>query len=626
MKTSNPEIDYRSKYPISKMSLGSKKGMFGDGVGKHLTPLVSRAPKVVLPGISTFDPLFLDFLRSLSNKINEDVPVDLGEDLFTRSGNFSSADSLRTVAGYMMNPMSYIPRNNQEYRASLGLKIGMDADERTIALNVWKLLFSAYMPAPIKVNRRSNSGPPRNTHDAVWKKEYAEWILKPDNLDKMLTALVKGDFLTIRNEYEIMPMMTVQKRDQVDTPGKVREVYDRDYAVSGGTKGGLHAADKRVVIDGREYEDFSATRARVINAGAWTSNCVLSMVSTGTMKGMFERYPSVFHVNTDEEIKKLVDGCHVFCGDVKEYDRSMDKEDMEIPHLAMREYWDERLAILSEVVYHSAYYSRPLELEGTRGVLVGNYEKYLEPQVVCGNRSGHALTSLIAKGNKVVDTLILFHKCGLRVIGNEETFLLGNGPINLINNGDDEIVYSKDKNLLERFKELRKDPLAGRYLITPEEGQAFSGRVLRVDNFGDVVYHPSPRPLTPFQKMYCPERSIRGTFRPYWAIGFIERANERGGTPAGEKMWEIHDQLFHDMLSRRFGSFWGLLATGMEESGLPFDAMTRVDKEVVEDPDKIYYKYSSEEVSDSILDKIMTNIPYSSFEESVKMTYRGAIL
>lgn len=625
--TSTKQNSYADKYPpVRRMQLGSKRNLFGDGKGKHLTPLVTRAPKQVMPNLFSFDPQFLEFLRKLSYEINDKVPVDLSPDLFTRSGNFSTADSLRTVSGYMMNPMSYIARDNAEYRASLGLKPAYEPDERKIALNVWKILFSAYQPAPIKVNKRSNGGPPRNTHDAEWKKDYAEWILDVDNLIPMLDAYQAGDFLTIRNKYEVMPLMTVQKRDQVDTPGKVREVYDRKYAITNGREGGLHPADKKVVIEGREYEDFSATRARVVNAGPWCQNCVLSMVSTGTMKSMFTRFPKVFHVNTEDEIKSVIDGSYIYCGDVKEYDRSMSQDALDVVHEAMSEFWDERLVTFSKTLYHSAYYSRPLEMDGTKGVLVGNYEDYLNPQVRSGNRSGHAFTSLVAKGNKVVDSLIIMHHMGLNVIGNELAYLEGRGPINVVNNGDDEIVYTPESKLMGRFKTFRADPKFGHYLVSPEEGQAFSGQVLRVENFGDTVYHPSPRPLTPFQKMYCPERGIGGLFRPYWAIGFVERANARGGTPAGEAMWEIHDRLFHDMLAPKIGSFWGILATGIAESGLPFEALTRIDKEVLEDPDKIYYKYSPDEVSDEVINKITTNVPFSAFEDAVKTLYRGNVL
>lgn len=627
--TSTPtSIDqYHARYGLPKpMTPGSKANVFGDGKKKHLDPLVTRRPKTTLPGLESFNPNSLEFLRAFSNKINEEVPVDLSEDLFTISGNYSSADTLRTVAGYMMNPMSYVPKNNAEYREQLGLKPKYDPRERQIALNVWRILFSCYKPTSIKVPKKSNSGPPRDTYDAAWKKSYAEWIFEPANMEGMLTATAKGDFLTLRNKYEHIYLMSLQKRDQVDTPGKVREVYDRQYAITNGREGGLHPADKHVVLYGQPYDDFSATRARVINAGPWPINVVMSMVSSGTMKGMFERFPTLFHTNTPEDIKAALDGNYIYCGDVKEYDRSMSQDAIDVPHEAMAEFWDERLALMSRCLYHSAYYSRPLELDGTKGVFVGNYEKFLLPQVLCGNRSGHNLTSLIAKGNKVVDTLLVLDKLGLPVLDNELTYLESKGAINMLNNGDDEVVYTPDKALIDAFEVKRADPKAGHYIVTPEEGQVFSGYINRVEKYGALEYFPSARPLTAFQKIYIPERPIGGNFRPFWAAGIMERVSNRSSTRASDKMWEIHDQLFHDILSPHIGSFYSIISDAVAQSGLSFEGYTAIDKEVLDDPDKLYHKFDPDEVTPSVLNMIVSNIEYETFEPLIDKYYRGHVL
>ena len=616
-----------SKYPpLKPMKPGSDRGMFGDGVASHNSPLVTRAAKEVLPGIRSTDPAFLKFLRSLADGLDAACPVDLDREKFTRTGIHQAFSSLKTVAGWMMNPMSYVAVDNADYIKHLGLRAELSAIEKQVGEELWDIIWEEYVPSKIKVAKMSQSGPRRNTHDHEWKKAFGEYVLQQDVLEEILQLHEAKDYIGLANKFEMLWIMYSQKRDQPDTAGKNREVMDLEYARSGGVGGHIKNADKTVVIDGVSYPDFSCTRARFIHAGPWAINVILSMISTGTMQSMFLRFPDVFHVNTAEQVKTLVDGHYIYAGDVKEYDRSMKSESIRIAHERCKKVWDHRLVDMSEHLYFSSYYAKPLSLDGLDGgsVIIGDYTSF-EPQVECGNRSGHAWTSLIAKVNKVWETLYVFHLCGIKVLGNVRNILLGRSDLKLINNGDDEVIYTKSKATMKRFEEVRSDVTKGGYVVAREDGQVYSGMVIRLVDEVNLVYEPCPRLATGFAKIYVPERSIGGLMRPFWYIGVAQRVNERDAHPMAEKAWEVHDKLYHDMLAPTYGGMYEMLTHHMRQGAKINALLSEADKEVLDDPSKLYYKYAEGDIHPEVVKLSTIHVAIESAAKSIKTYYTGSV-
>lgn len=509
---------------------------FANGSSSHGVPLISRKDVALLPGIYSFNPVVLDFQRKLVDELNKHLPVDLDSEGFTKTGIHANFDRLKCVAGYFMNPMSYTTVDNELYRTSeLGLRSGMNDVEKQIATEVWDLVWSEAAIKPVNVAKLSTSGMRRFTHDVQWKLSFAEWLFETDNFERMLNAVDKEDQLTLANEFETVYGMYIQKRGQVDSPGKVRKVFDLEYARTGGRKGREFAADKRVTIDGTDYDDFSAVRARVVQAGPWAVNCFLQIPATTAMHSLFERFPDTFHINTPEQTKAVTDGKFIYCSDVTEYDRSMDIADLRLQHEVMARYWDERIVKASWRLYVSPYYSKPLDINGKGGAWVGNPLDWSEAgELHSGNRSGHACTSLTAKVQKVIESLIVINHM-YPVVGRCRQFLQGKGAMGLVNNGDDEIIWARSLSDMERFKKLRADLSIGRYVVKPEVGQGFSGQLLCRDPVAPLYYTPKAKIHTTFEKMWVPERSIGGLHRKHWPIGVIDRVTNIMKTPEGQK-------------------------------------------------------------------------------------------
>jgi len=596
--------------------------LFTDGVGDHKKSLIVRNSMMVYPGVYSFDPPFLAFVDKLTNDLNDALPVDVDSNGFTKTGIHTDFSRLRTVAGYYMNPMSYVAVDNSEYRKSLGLRIGMSERERKIATEFWHLIWSSAKVVPVNVTKKSSAGMRRFSRDTQWKLDYAAWVMEPSQLERVLDATVSGDWLTLANEFEIVYGMYMQKRGQVDMQGKARWVFDYEYAVTGGTQGRNFEADKKVVLDGREYKDWSAVRARVVQAGPWAVNCFLQCIATPTMHAMFENFPSTFHVNTREQILQEIEGKAIFCSDVTEYDRSMDIEDIRLAHDVMAEYYDPRLATASMRLYEAPYYARPLELNGTEGRWVGDPTDW-DSKVIAGNRSGHAMTSLIAKGNKVIETLIVIDRM-YPVVGRVAAILRGEGVMGLINNGDDEVVWAISDKDLNAFKALRADLSVGRYVVEPEIGNGFSGLLLTKQ--GDRVYDPKPKVHTTFEKLLCPERAWGSFMRPYPSIGVLQRIDNIMATPQGRTAWELFIKNWRDMMTPTYGGFMDILEREHSRVELNVSGLTVADKAVLEDPDKLHYMYSASEVAERIVQATTSKIPIERVESFLRRYYHKGTL
>lgn len=616
--------EYKATYPaLPKVTADSDLGeLFANGVADHRKPLLTRQSLQLLPGVYSFDRPVLEFQRELSNLLDRELTPELDEEMFSTNGLQAPFAKLRSPAGYLQNPMSYKAVDNAKIREELKLHAGYTPRQRAIAREVWNLVWAECIASPVNVPKLSAGGMRRFSKDAQWKMAFAQWLLETDNCEQMLNAVDDADWLTLANEFETVYAMYTQKRVQLDAPDKIRLANDVRYALTGGRSGQRVPTDKRVVIDGKEWDDFAALRVRVIDAGPWTINCFLQIVSTGTMQSIFDRWPDVFHVNTAEEISAIVEGKYVYASDVSEYDQSMSKDAIDVVFETMVERYDERVVKAARRLYDAPYFARPLELGGKEGRWVGDPRDW-STTLNGGNRSGHAFTSLVAKVNKVAETLmVLDHMFPL--LGSCEKVLKGHLPFGLINNGDDEIVWFKVRADRKRFAAIRGDTKAGHYSVTPEVGQGFSGLLLV--RKGETSYAPSARLQTSLEKIWVPERGIGGRMRSHWPIGINVRIEGLMKSDMGQAVWDMHMSVYNKVLMPHYGDFRRILVEGMAnmtELDLHYNDLSEADKAVLSDPDKIHYKYRQSEIHPSVLEAIAAKMPASFSENFLRKYYKG---
>lgn len=621
-----PDQYSRRHHPLNQVGPNSPLGeLFSNGRAQHSVPLVDRKPREILPGMWSFDTPVLLFLRDAIKEWNAKLPVDLNEDGFTTTGIHATFNKLACPAGYLQSPMSAKVVDNTLLREELGLTPGYSPRQREIASMVWRKVWSRAIPSAVNVPKASAGGMRRFTHDVQWKLDYALWKTQPANYDRYLHMVESADCYGLANEYEIVFGMYVQKRLQLDEPGKVRMANDWEFAISGGLRGKRAPTDKRVEIDGTFWEDFSALRVRVIDAGPWAINCDLQIVATAHMRALFHDYPKTFHVNTPDQMTEIFNGKHIFCSDVSEYDQSMSKDAIAVAFEQMREWYPEGVVRAAERLYEAPYFAKPLELGGKRSDWIFNPMDWSK-RMQSGNRSGHAMTSLMAKVNKVIETLFILdimHGVNDR---NIDMWLRGQMSMGLVNNGDDEVVWAVAKRDIQRFKTLRSDLSLGHYKVEPEPGMGFSGNLLVLVDPINLTYMPTTRLQTPIEKCYVPERSIGGVLRPYWPVGWLDRIDSLHQTDAGRELWSIHNHYYDKHLKPQYGSHSSLIERGLRALPIQNHDLTAIDREVLVDPDKLHYKYTDDQVSKEVRSIITSNIPADYCAGFLRRYYRGALI
>lgn len=604
----------------------SNLGWMLRGFSRRNEPLPMRRSIEVLPGVYTYDDRLLQFIRQLSKELNEHPALKPELDtnsMVSANGVHTSFDRLRTVAGFASNPLGWISTDNTLLCDSLGLPQDFrNARHRMIFDEFFDLVWGSWKPTSIKVPKHSTMGLPLIwQYDANYKRAASVHLYK--NASDVFSMIGRHEWEALADKYGIIFCYNLNRRGQVDEPGKERKVNSLEYALSGGRSGERLVADKHVVLpDGREYPDFSATRERVVQGASWFINCMLQPISSGTMYALFHEYPTVFHHTDPQDIADAAfhEGDATF-SDVSQYDETMREFLLRRMFQRQRTFWPEHMVDAAEILYFAPYFSRPLDADGVRrGRFVGNPMNPIGEGVIAGNRSGHAFTSLVAKTMKVFDSLCVIDDIYKDVVGNVHHYLKDRGAIKLKNNGDDEGAIGSP-TAIEAYRKVRYDGQHGYFKIEPEKGQGFSGTLIRWKDTPLAI----PRLHTSLEKIYCPERPIGGIFRPRWPIGLLARLEAMEKHPVGHFATEIHRKLWHDMMQPHYGSFGDLLSGAMEQLPVQYDGLTSIEKEVLDDPEKLYYKYSDDDVSQAVLEEVCVRIHPSEFPWA-QAAYKGRLV
>lgn len=607
------------------------------------SPLVDRKPKELLLGVYSFDPVVLEYVRSLTFEFNKEFTPSLDDKKFvSKNGVHKSFDAMQTVAGYCSQPMSYTVVNNDLYCESLGLssKTFKRPRHKEIFWELMQLAFSQYKYRPLRVPKLSTAGFPTGTSSEVWKHRAGAWLLR--HMEEPLELVGKGSYWQLAKKYGVVFLYKQQKRTQVDPPGKKRWAFNLEYALSGGRRSEPVAVDKSVKLPGGDFSDFSAVRVRSIHGAPFLTNIPLQAISTGVLYALFDWAGPTFH-HTDMTViaeKIEVSGDAVF-SDISNYDMSMREFILRELMAVCREFMDERLVKWCETLLFAPYFTQPVAIpdgpggpgfSSLRPQMIGD-PRDPENAVIAGNRSGHAWTSLIAKLIKFWDTLCVIDDLTGDVVGNVREYATHKMPLKVVNNGDDEGLIGPPA-MVEAFRNYRfsQDSNPGYFAAEPEDGQIFSGFMFMKEE-GRV--RAVPRLHTTFEKIYCPERSIGGNFRPYWADGVEDRLTldlspnaDYSQNPSLGKALDIHNRLWHDKMAKKYGSLVQIIMQGkLLEPVREELALTRIEREIRDRPEKLIYKYTDEDVSPEFLKMIGgSSIMPHVYAPFIEQYYRGTIL
>lgn len=618
--------------------------VFGGSSTGHNTPLVSRRSREFLIGEQSFDPANLALQKKFFGQMAKDLPPrpDPISGL-SPDGVYADWAKGMSVSGYMADPIGYAPVRNGPLREKLGLSSVIPKPFLSIVKELSTYCFGEWVEADINVTPGSSAGWIGFRKDADWKRDYAKFVFEPSRIQKFLDMAFANDDVAFANEFETVWAYYAQKRDQIDSPDKKRLVYGYRYACDPEKYPNDHMYADKVVKDkftGKVWPDHSATRARLINAAPWAINVVLSSMSTGVMRSMFRRHPDVWHVNTPDHIERLINYHHVFHADASEFDQSHPTEALDALHEGASEFWDQRLVYVSQKLLYAPYYARPLSLVDGASAWVGKLFGGAK-EVQCGNRSGHALTSLLNKILMVAAYLYALHLAGYDVIGNMKYWLDGEGPIKFINNGDDTILYSKDRAALDVVIDKFVNKKTAIYAVALEKGGVFNGMPTILADSVKLIYKCVPNALNSISKIITPERPIynpssiaqlrkdeengKKIFRKYWYLGL------------GDKIANAYKDSVTNHVFTTFVSMWATERRGSLTIPEMLDAarlrvppiradLTDKDLQVLDDPRKLHYKFTRDEISPEVLEQTTSKVESITFLHFIKTAFKGTIV
>lgn len=642
--TASAEALFRKRFPKLPGCRGKLSGLFPMGPGIHNKPLVSRRSINVLPGMQSFEPRRMAFVETFAKAMRETFPATFDEtDGTPHSASTSDPMRLCTLSGFEAGPMTYLPVNNDALRASLGLR-DMNPLEKSIFKALGEVVSEEWDLSHLNINKESITGFRQFTRSAEWKELFAAFALSDP--ERVRSHWEKDDLIGLCDEFEMVLCLYVGKRPMVDSVGKVRYANDYEYAMSAGQKGSRVEVDKQVEINGKVWDNWCAARLRLINQGNFAVNIFLSAITTGTLNTMMRRWPKVFHTTTRDQIKELIDGHYIWTSDVKEFDQSISIEMLRSFRDGLKMHWAPWLMDMMDRYTCAPYFTRPVGFgyDKSKGHFVGDpFSK--EPQVIAGNRSGDQGTTVYAKNVKVGETLCVIARMEMyhgRLLDGSYDIkqfvrdgLDGKLVIKFINNGDDEIIYTKDRAAYLEFLALRSEKNSKQLLhVSVEMGRGFSGNcILNDPNGPPLTYLVYSMLLTPFTKIHAPERDV--SLRPFYAVGLTEQLlGSSQDNPLMAQAWDLHNEVYAKTIGVDYPSIATYAARGM--ANLPpvpdkyaLYQLTAYDRVVLADPDKRHYSHPIEGMSDLgrfFLSKVVKGVNASQTVKFAGLYYSGTVV
>lgn len=579
---------------------------------------------------------------------------DFAESPIAKECNFVGFGRVLNYPGYPSSPYSLPNIDN-----SLG-----DVDLRPEFVEdltmTFKVLFGEYPDhlgrRPLTLRRAANSGLPLFTRDPVKKVEGLNRIFK--NLGSFSKMIISDDWDGLKREFGVVPVVTLGSRTQTDSIKVTRNgsSYDAEPKEREAITAWDAATNKqvRVKIDkglgrfGMNVKLYSM-RHRTIYAIPMFLNAPLMPVGNAFFDAAVHQFPltfeaaDVFEFVKKEPVRSLLKSRVILSFDFKEFDHSVPTVALWLFCQLMRTVgvadWVSKLAF---DVTHLPCIMNGRTLDGSDPcpTILGDLRQWYRPaqQIHFGLPSGWAFTSLFPKW--FVTTLIyhvLWRVC--KVIPRSEAsyraFLSWDPrcPVHDMCGGDDNALTLEPK-VLQR---VRDTFCAGVTDTVPtmrvewDDTPQFLSHLFGRDASGYVTAMPDV--VRGFTNSFCPAESAfpmifresKPSYNPdslsrfYGITGTADPSMLKNGSKVPAFGWFEKDKLYtarnpawaplrelmFDFLLRLNPNLKIALRQIADVEStmlarLKVDALNVADLNVINNPDKIFYRYSEDQISDGV--------------------------
>lgn len=539
----------------------------------------------VLPGLSIYDPRYKVFMRNLaenlakSGLVKEDI--DSGG-FYNISPGISDEKFLRTIPNTIRLPLDF-GRNAFEKE--------MTAEEDEILQEVVRCCMSEPIFDEGRITRDSSSGFPFFSSKLETKQRLLSLASK--NISNIVKMLMTDNYESLLNYYGLTFMSSTQIRLQVDSYMKERSItpFQSQYGDTTLTMKSKTAID----------DFWQSMRTRVVCAMPGLANNMMTACFESFKRGMYAKYPlALKHRGGDELLEKMAGSPYIIGVDIKQFDSNSPKNVI-LRIIDLLPFNEVGNKMVKNLLLGPWFVSD----DGLNHVSMAT-ESIIKPSFGTwkGMPSGIFFTTVMNTIQVIFYKFIeykRFFNWSVRDVHRFLNFELEVKPLIL---SDDGIDLINDKRV---YDQIIANGFENKFVqFEREKGVTFMGLQFYKDTNGKLRFCNSMQ--TYLSKKYQPERDINSRFRPLPLQGFLMRREVFKNNPDYELVSEIEDKVYYDI----FGTSLKVQEErwANEERLLKFDASgsSQADAEVLLDPAKLHYKYSEDEISDSVLDAISSRI------------------
>lgn len=597
-------------------------------------PMTHQNGNFQVPNERSTSAEYIGFLDIACTLYKRELAVSLDDGGYVGpTGIHASHDSMRTIPGVGMKTVTYLPVDNSAKRAELGLpSTWLRERDRQIYREVFRKALSSWHVIDLKVAKNSKSGLPWLEYEVSKKMEMIRTVLcNEKNFGSVLDGILKRNLERLFKDLRYVMAFVHNVRWQVDKIGKQRLVADLEYALSGGKRGKMFPSDKSIVINGREYPEFSACRLRLIQGLSLLPAAMEQIKFAGHMKHIFVRYPKTWHHrDVDEILQRLSPEDEIEAGDVSDYDSTaawfMFEEFLDV----MGEFYSPAEVEHTRMTLQAPYLTPPVE-HGGQKVWVGNPTVAADFNLRAGIRSGHPSVSCLGKLFKTSETLCIYDRMNGDVLEKMDEYLDWKRDLRIANSGDDEWDIMP-KHRLKEYAILRYGVdgkgHCGYFKVEKEDGKGFIGKIVQRDKGDNRTRRSLPKISSRFSKQYQNERGVDSLLRRKWPIGYYARRVLYKSNPACRTAEQIDDYAWKKSgLERKHGTIDTIVTREFKlmiaEGGVIPE--TEADYFVIANNDAIHYAVDEADLSKGVVDSLCKKIMHDEWLGNFSKQYGGLI-
>lgn len=532
---------------------------------------------------------------------------------------------LTAMPDFVMKEATIPPISTKALRESYGLTENISEVDKSIAIEVLSCMCGNMLPVGLSLSTKSTSSAPFCVKDKVLKKKEALFGLT--HKDRIMGLVMKGEMEEAYRKWMGLICHHLVYRAQPDgwKDGKPKErmVTDLEYALTGGQKGSRFISDKS--IDGLS---ICRARKRTAFATAGMLNRVLSAFSQPYAEYAYSEYWFTWKTVSADDLKSKLNKFNFFLGsDTTAHDQLYSPAIFNILLEGLDKYLDERYIHLLRMVLQAPYHMSSPYLGEKFDMWIGDPFDPSSFDIGLGLPSGLGPNSFIGRWWMTSYALMIINKLTGDVSGNVDSYLRGKRNIAVLNSADDMLFCFRDgsdyKKLLCAMKSTEwKDKLSviPNYMTMNLEAPiSFLGYVPYRMLDGSIGV--TSNIVSFVVNRVAPERSIASPMRAHWAMGLDDVIGQFSKCPEFNNVYSIFDEITYKHTGYRFATMVRDFAD-RDQTLAKFGSLTDVDREVLDNPDKVYYKFSKGDVSPLVWDEIVLSLPFEVIQPLRKGWYK----